>query len=493
MDQFIRARSGIIDPVASACMTLCGKTEAGILPFEPLFFWRIDMTHPLPAASPPSSSTTTMTPAMPVWGDPQAQVPQVGVAGWVHQLQRTRQAGPSRNPAARTAYQDWQPATLAVHAGSHDDPATGAVGTPIYQCSTFILGQQQYQAIEQGYARDRFIYSRYGNPSQWAVQEKLAALEHAESALVFSSGMAAIAASVLAMLDKGAHLVVSNELYGGTYHFFHHELPSLGFTVSYVDPRDLAAIERAITPATMLLYFEAMTNPLLKLVDTPKLVALAQQHGLRLMIDATFVTPLGYRPLELGVDLVLHSASKYLNGHSDLIAGVVAGSRKLVDAIWPRLLAYGGCLDPHACFLLERGLKTLALRMRAHQQGALALAQFLETRPEVSHVSYPGLESHPDYELAQSLLANSGGMVTFAVKDDASALRLLERLHLMRQATSLGGVESLVSLPFNTSHAAFTLEQRRRMGIPDGCVRLSVGIEDAGDLIADLADALASL
>ncbi len=431
-------------------------------------------------------------------GDPLAQLPQVGRSAWVHQLQRSRVAGPALAPASARREgasnpRHWQAATVAVQAGSHDDPLTGAVGTPIYQCSTFILGEQQYQAIDQGYARDRFIYSRYGNPSQWAVQEKLAALEHAESALVFSSGMAAIAASVLALLDKGAHLVVSNELYGGTYHLFHVELPSLGFQVSYVNPRDLAAIASAIRPDTMLLYFEAMTNPMLKLVDVPQLAKIARQHSVRLVIDATFVTPLGYRPLDHGVDLVVHSASKYLNGHSDLIAGVVAGSRKLVDLVWPRLLAYGGCLDPHACFLLERGLKTLALRMRAHQQGALAVAQFLETQPKVRQVWYPGLYSHPDYALAHDLLANTGGMVTFAVPDDASALGLLQRLHLMRQATSLGGVESLVSLPFNTSHAAFTADQRSKMGIPPGCVRLSVGVEDAGDLIADLHQALAAV
>lgn len=437
-------------------------------------------------------SAANSAPDVIIPGDPAAQLPNPAAAQWVHQLTRQRLPGPTLQPAQPGLQARLQPATLAVHAGSLDDPRTGAVGTPIYQCSTFILGPSQYQAIEQGYARDRFIYSRYGNPSQWAVQEKLAALEHAESALVFASGMAAIAASVLALLDKGAHLVVSSQLYGGTYHFFHQELPSLGFSVSYVDPRDLVAIAAALRPETMLLYFEAMTNPMLDLVDVPQLARLARGHGARLMIDATFVSPLGMRPLELGADIVLHSASKYLNGHSDLIAGVAAGSRKLIDQIWPRLLAYGGCLDPHACFLLERGLKTLALRMRAHAQGARAVAQYLETHTKVMMVRYPGLDSHPDYDLAQHLLDQHAGMVTFAVKDDATALRLLNHLQLMRQATSLGGVESLVSLPFNTSHAAFTLEQRQDMGIPAGCVRLSVGIEDAGDLIADLARALAT-
>jgi cystathionine beta-lyase/cystathionine gamma-synthase len=384
-------------------------------------------------------------------------------------------------------------ATLAVHAGTHDDPLTGAVGTPIYQTSTFILGEDQYRAVEEGFARDRFIYTRYGNPSQWAVQEKMAALEKAESAIVFSSGMAAISSTVLAILDKGAHIVASSELYGGTYNFFHHELPSLGFSVTYINPRDLAGIEAAIRPETMLLYFETLTNPLLKVVDVPALGEIAKRHHLRLVVDATFTTPIAMNALEHGAHLVIHSATKYLNGHSDLVAGVVVGSRKHVDPIWPRLLAYGGCLDPHACFLFERGLKTLPLRMKAHQEGAMQVAQFLETQAKVSNVYYPGLPSHPDHALAKRLLRNMSGMVSFAVGSDAKAMTLLNNLRLMRQATSLGGVESLVSLPFNTSHAAYTVDQREKLGIAPGCVRLSVGVEDPADLTADLTQALGTI
>ncbi|SCK30964.1 methionine-gamma-lyase [Variovorax sp. HW608] len=427
-------------------------------------------------------------------GDPSVVPTGVGRAGWVDQLARRRQPGPSRighvNDAPLRALHE---ATRAVHSGSFDDPSTGAVGTPIYQTSTFILGEEQYRAVEEGYARDRFIYTRYGNPSQWAVQEKLAALEGAESALVFASGMAAISASVLAMLDKGAHIVASDELYGGTYNLFHHDLPSLGFTVSYVSPRDIAAVQAAVRPNTMLLYFEAMTNPLLKVVDVAALAEVARGSGARLMIDATFVTPLGCRPLELGADMVVHSCTKYLNGHSDLVAGVALGSRKLMDMVWPRLLAFGGCLDPHACFLLERGLKTLAVRMRAHQEGALKVAEFLSGHPRVRKTLYPGLASHPDHQLARRTLRNTGGMVSFNVASDAQALALLQRLHLMREATSLGGVETLISLPFNTSHAAFTAAQRARLGIEPGCVRLSVGIEHPDDLIADLDAALTAM
>ena len=410
---------------------------------------------------------------------------------WIDNLQRKRQPGPH---LGASEHSDLGIATLAVHAGTQIDSATGAVGTPIYQNSTFILDQEQYRSIEEGYARDRFIYTRYGNPSQWAVQQKLAALEGAESALVFSSGMAAIAASIIGLMDKGAHMVASNELYGGTYALLNQELPSLGMSVSYVNPTDIAAIEAAIQPNTQLLYFEAMTNPLLKLVDLQALVALARRHNVRLMIDATFLTPIACRVLDYGVDLVVHSATKYLNGHSDLVAGVAAGSRKLLDMIWPRLLSFGGCLDPHAAFLLERSLKTLPIRMRAHELTAFAVATYLEQHAQVRRVYYPLLESYPYRGLAREQLSNGTGCVTFEVEGgDAAALELLNALEIPKQATSLGGIETLMSLPFNTSHAAFTARQRAEMGINPGCVRMSVGIEDSADLIADFGRALAKV
>jgi cystathionine beta-lyase/cystathionine gamma-synthase len=303
--------------------------------------------------------------------------------------------------------------------------------------------------------------------------------------------MAAITSTILALVDKGAHVVASSDLYGGTYNLFNQEFPTLGMTANMVDPLDLAAIEAAIQPNTQLLYFEAITNPLLKVIDIPRLADIARRHGLRLVVDATFASPIGIRALEHGADVVVHSASKYLNGHSDLIAGVAAGPRKLIDMIWPRLLNFGGSLDPHACFLLERGLKTLAVRMRAHQEGALALAEYLQMHPRVRKVFYPLLESHPDHEVARRLLKNGTGNITFVIEGgDAAALRLVEELRIPKQATSLGGVESLISLPFNTSQATFTARQRADLGIDPGCVRLSVGIEDAEDLIADFAQAL---
>ncbi|HAT84800.1 trans-sulfuration enzyme family protein [Cohaesibacter gelatinilyticus] len=421
-------------------------------------------------------------------GDSSSNMSTLAADKWLNSLERKRQTGPS---FGTDHVGELGLSTRAVHAGTHDDPRTGAVGTPIYQTSTFVLDTDQYESVEGGYARDRFIYSRYGNPSQWAVQEKLAALEGAESAIVFSSGMAAITSAVLALVDKGAHVVAASDLYGGTYNLFNQEFPSLGMSTTLVDSYDLDGIEAAIQPNTQLLYFEVITNPVLKVVDIPRLVEIARKYNLRLVVDSTFAPPPVMRPLELGVDLVVHSASKYLNGHSDLIAGVVAGPRKLVDVVWPRLLNYGGSLDPHACFLLERGLKTLPIRMRAHEESATALAKFLESHPQVEGVLYPMLPSHPDHERARKLMKMGTGNVTFFVKGgDQAALRLLDYLKLPKQATSLGGVESLISLPFNSSQATMTSRQREDIGIHPGCVRLSVGIEDANDLISDFDYAL---
>ncbi|MCV2880235.1 PLP-dependent aspartate aminotransferase family protein [Sedimentimonas flavescens] len=426
-----------------------------------------------------------------ILGDPSSKSPRHTADDWLNTLDRARKPGPF---LADHAALGSGMSTVSVHAGTHDDPRTGAVGTPIYQASTFVLNDNQYQSVEEGFARDRFIYSRYGNPSQWAVQEKLAALEGAESAIVFSSGMAAITSTVMALVDKGAHVVASSDLYGGTYNLFNQEFPTMGMSCTMVDSYDFDAIEAAIQPNTQLMYFEAITNPLLKIIDIPRLAEIAKRRKVRLVIDATFAPPVAMRTLEHGVDVVVHSASKYLNGHSDLIAGVAAGPRKLIDMIWPRLLNYGGSLDPHACFLLERGLKTLAVRMRAHEESATALAKYLEGHPRVKKVFYPFLESHPDYATARRLLKNGTGNITFVIEGgDAAALRLVNALRIPKQATSLGGVESLISLPFNTSQATFTSRQRADVGIDPGCVRLSVGIEDAADLIADFEQALAAI
>jgi cystathionine beta-lyase/cystathionine gamma-synthase len=414
-----------------------------------------------------------------------------GAVAWLSDLRRSRIEGPKLKARPKQA---WRLATRAVHSGAYEEPTTGAVGTPIFQASTFRLNAEQYRAFDQGHGRDRFIYTRYGNPSQWAVQEKIAALENAQSALVFSSGMAAIMSAIAALSDPGGHIVASSELYGGTYALFNSDLPNLGRRVTLVDPTDIDAIAASVVSETQILFFEAVTNPLLKVADLPRIAALARAQGCRTIVDATFATPIGVRPLEHGIDVVVHSATKYLNGHSDLVAGVAAGERKLIDQIWARMLTLGGCLDPHACFLLERGLKTLALRMRAHEQGAIRIARHLEAHPRVKRVFYPRLESHPNHVVAKSLFENMGGIVSFEVAGgDEAALRLADLVTLPCQATSLGGVESLISLPFNTSQAGYTARQRGALGIHPGLVRLSVGIEDPEDLIADLDAALAAL
>jgi len=408
---------------------------------------------------------------------------------WFNDLTRTRTQGPTLHT---NRYEGYSESTKSIHAGQYDDPATGALGTPIFQCSTFYLNQSSYEAIEEGRGRDEMIYTRYGNPSQWSVQEKLSALENAESSLVFSSGMAAISTAILGMLDKGSHVVSSRDIYGGTYNFLYEDLDKYGMSVTFTSPTNLAEIEAAIQDNTKILYFESLTNPLLKLVPIEAIVALAKKHHVRVIIDNTFLTPYNVKPLDLGVDLVVNSATKYLNGHSDLIGGTVSGSRKLVDRLWPQMLKNGGSLDPHACFLLERSLKTFALRMRTHNTNALALATYLEKHPSIKKVYYPGLQSYKQYELAQQQLKGKySGMISFEIEGgDPNAHALLKLLKLPKEATSLGGVESLISLPYNTSQASLTKEQQKAIGINDGLIRLSVGVEDIEDLISDFTQAL---
>ena len=411
---------------------------------------------------------------------------------WCPDLQRARRPGPGFGRPDQ-----WGNAglsTRSVHAGQYTDPVSGAVGTPIFQNTTFYLNEASYRAVDEGRAREAFIYARYGNPTQWALQEKLASLENAESTVVFSSGMAAITTTLLAMLDRGAHVVTSRDLYGGSYNFFNEDLSQYGMSASFVDPTDLAGIEAAITDRSKILFFEALTNPLLKLIPLDGIVRIAKRYKLRVVIDNTFLSPYNLRPLDHGVDVVVHSGSKYLNGHSDLIAGAASGSRKLLDRIWAQMLKLGGSLDPHACFLFERGLKTFSLRMTCQNGNALEVARYLEAHPKIKRVYYPGLESHPQHQLAGEMLAGGSGVVSFEVHGgNPAAHRLLQSLRIPREATSLGGLESLVSMPYNTSHASLMQSQLREIGINDGLVRLSVGIEDLADLKSDLGLALDQL
>lgn len=408
---------------------------------------------------------------------------------WFNDLPRKRSTGPvsrSHRVLDRAVSQN----TLAVHAGTYSDPVTGSVGTPIFQTSTFLLNDSSYRAFSDGALRDVPIYTRYGNPSQWAVQEKIAALEGAQSALVTSSGMSAITSTIFGLTNAGSHIISAYDVYGGTYNLLREDMPSAGREVTFVDPEDLDSIRRAIRPETSMLFFESLTNPLLKAPDIEAIAAIAKGANALLVIDNTFLSPINHNPLLLGADIVIHSATKYLAGHSDLTAGAVAGKRKFLDKIWAQALRFGGMLEPLSCFLLERGIKTLALRMKAHNANSEVVAKALVGHRAVSHVYHPSL-SGPSTQAALSKSRGSGGMVSFVVAaGDAAALRFMDSLEIPHVATSLGGVESLVSMPYNTSHSSLSVSQRKAAGIKPGLVRLSVGIEDSGDIVGDLFQAL---
>jgi cystathionine beta-lyase/cystathionine gamma-synthase len=358
---------------------------------------------------------------------------------------------------------------------------------PIVQSATFAGGLQPSAEL---------LYTRYGNnPTQKAVGRKIAELEEMEAGAVFASGMGAIAMTLLAMTQKGDHIVASEHLYGATRRFMEEELPRRGVTTTFAGLGRTTAWRKAIRKSTRLLYFELPTNPTLRVPDPRPLAGLAREHGLPLVMDATFATPVLLRPVEHGVDVVIHSATKYLGGHSDLIAGAVAGQADVVEEIVSMMRLYGPSLDPHAAWLLDRGIRTLAVRMERHCQNAAAVADFLEAHDRVVSVSYPGLESHPEHALASDLFdVGYGGMVGFVVEGGGEAAdRVMRAFRLIHVAPSLGGVESLASQPRFTSHAGVSPAGRAAMGIPDGFIRLSVGLEDAEDLLADLGRALGRL
>ena len=335
-------------------------------------------------------------------------------------------------------------------------------------------------------------YSRYGNnPNQVAVARKLAALEGTEASLAVGSGMAATALAVLAVTRAGDHVVASKHLYGATSTLLAEEMPHRGVTTTFVDPDEGCAWESAMRDNTRILFLETPTNPVMRVFDPRIPVRLAREAGAVTMMDATFASPINLRPARLGVDVVIHSATKYLGGHSDLIAGVVSGSRELIERVQRMLVLYGPALDPHAAWLLERGIKTLSVRMERHNRSGMELAAWLENRPEVSRVSYPGLASHPDRALAGELLDGFGGMVGFVLESGgAGADAFCRSLEVARVAPSLGGVETLVSQPRFTSHTGLTPAERTQAGIPDGFVRVSVGLEDVRDLQRDFNRAL---
>jgi cystathionine beta-lyase/cystathionine gamma-synthase len=382
-----------------------------------------------------------------------------------------------------------QPETKAVRGGTSLEKKNGPLSTPIYQTSTFEVtdNEQQLRATPT----DMF-YTRYGNPTHTVAERAIAELEGTDKALLFASGMNAITTSVLALLKSGDHVVAQRDIYGGATKFFGQWLPKLGIETTFVDTVEYDQHERAIRPNTKLLYVESPTNPLVRVVDLRRIVAIARHHELITMIDSTFATPINCRPADFGIDLVMHSGTKYFGGHSDLIAGVVAGRADLIDQIHATRTTLGGCMDPHAAWLLLRGIKTLAVRVQRQNENALRVAQFLAQHPNVRRVHYPFAEGHPQQALAIEQMRGGGGIVSFEVEGTGEdARKLSENLSLFTLAPSLGGVDSLVSIPVLTSHAMIPPEHRAKMGITEQLIRLSVGIEHAGDLIADLEQALA--
>lgn len=381
----------------------------------------------------------------------------------------------------------------AVHAGTGPRDAR-PVTTPIFQSSTFYADPEIYSLIQAGKAREPIFYTRYGNPTRRAVEEKIAALEGAEDAVTFASGLSAATSVIMSHLKPGEGMITTLDIYGGTAGLFRNQLSRFGIEVIYTDMSRPDEVEKAIKPTTRLMFYESISNPLLKVLDIPAFADIAKRHNLLLVVDNTFATPINQRPLEFGADISLASASKYLNGHSDLIAGVVAGQRSILDPVWAAMRDLGGSMEAFSAFLLERGLKTLAVRVKAHNENALAVARFLENHPKVKRVFYPGLPSHPQHDMAKKMLSGFGGMVSFVIDGgDEATLRLMSSFNLIAEATSLGGVESLVSTPATTTHAGYSPDERLRMGVEPGFVRLSVGIEDTDDILEDLDQALARI
>ena len=367
--------------------------------------------------------------------------------------------------------------TLSVHAGSHGDPQHKGIVTPVYSSSAY-----DYEA--------GVYYPRYFNtPNQKSVVEKVAALENGEDGMVFSSGMAAIMTSIFAMVKKGDHIIFQNDLYGGTHHAALNELNRYGIEYTMVPAKDPSAFEKAIKKTTRVIYIETPSNPLLKITDIAAVANIGKKHGITTIIDNTFASPVNQNPIDFGIDIVTHSGTKYIGGHSDLSCGVVVTSKKIVKRIWESAIHFGGNLDAHTCYLVERSLKTMVLRVQQQNKNAMAIAKFLEAESSVPKVFYPGLKNHPDHAIAKKQMQGGfGGMLSFEIKGDPN--KFLKKLKYIKRAISLGGVESTICAPTRTSHAKLTPEERKAVGISDKLLRFSVGIEDPNDLIQDLKHAL---
>jgi cystathionine gamma-synthase len=384
--------------------------------------------------------------------------------------------------------------TRAVHAGEPREKAGNAVTTPIFQTATYVF-RDTHELIEYMEGNiEREEYGRYGNPTQRVVERKLAALDGGEAALLFSTGMCAITTTLLAMLGKGSHLVLTEDGYRRTRQFCRTLLRRLGIEYTFVETGNYAALEAAIRPTTRLIFSESPTNPHLRVMDLEKLVDIGRKQHVKIAIDSTFATPYNQRPLDFGIDLAIHSATKYLGGHNDLLAGVVVGSRDMVSAIRDMQAMLGGIADPHTAYLLLRGVKSLGLRIRKQNENGMAVARFLEGHPRIRRVYYPGLSSHPDYKVACEQMKGFGGVVSFEIDGDLQTTSaFVDHLRIPYIAPSLGGVETLIEQPALMSYYEMSSEERAAIGISDQLIRLSLGVEDAEDLIADLDQALAAL
>ncbi len=385
--------------------------------------------------------------------------------------------------------------TLAIHAGESPDPTTGALVPPLHLTATFHLGTAEAGAAIFAGEQEGFVYSRWSNPTVEILQRRVAALEHAQAALATGSGMAAIATALLNVVRAGDHVVCAQAVYPSTYHLLDVELRALGIATTFVDATDWQKVARALTPNTKLLYLETPGNPLLTLCDLAALAPLARARGIITLADNTFATPINQNPLDWGIDIVVHSATKYLCGHGDAVGGIIVGGADFIQRCANEPLRYfGGVLSPFNAYLILRGIQTLPLRVERHNANALAVARFLEQHPQVASVSYPGLASHPQHALARQQMRGFGGMVCFELKGGVAAgARLMNAVKLCSLAVSLGDTRTLITHPASTTHSVVSRAQRLAQGVTDGLVRLSVGLEDVEDILADLEQGLAAI
>jgi cystathionine beta-lyase/cystathionine gamma-synthase len=373
--------------------------------------------------------------------------------------------------------------TNAIHGGETRPTPGMGVTAPLVQSVNYV----QEPGTSEG-----LLYTRYGNaPNAERVQKRLAVLEGTEAALVLASGMGATACSMLALLRPGDHLISSSWIYGGTRKLFTEDLIGMGIEVSFVNPLEPRAWRKGLKKNTRVIFLESPVNPTCRVLEMNSLQSLAHAQGIALVVDSTFASPVNFRPVEHGVDVVIHSATKYLNGHHDILCGVVCGNEPFIDEVRRKMTVWGQAPDPFACWLLERGLKTLDVRVRRQNENAMRIAQWCSTKPQIAKVHYPGLPNHPDHEIAKSILDGYGGMMAIELKGGGAAtLKFVRKLQLFTYAASLGGVDSLVIEPRYSSHEHMTPEERERIGIPDGFLRMSIGLENAEDLIADIEQAL---